>query len=63
MSLAQEDPERKGGRNPFRLRSVHDGLGQMMRPGRGVIGEPEARVDLGNDDFVFRRALFVDFFA
>ena len=42
---------------------VHDRLGQMMWPRRGVIVGPEAGVDLGNDDLLVFWANIIDFFA
>src|SRR5215472_11291198 len=42
-------------------RLIHDCLRQVVRPGGRVIGQPEARVDLGNDDLTVGRTNFVDF--
>src|SRR5947209_19665360 len=43
--------------------SIHDGPGLVMRPGCGVIRQPKTGIDLGNDDLVFGRPLFVDLFT
>src|SRR5215471_21839815 len=43
----------------FSERLIHYGLRQVMRPGGGVIGQPEARIDLRNDDLAVRGAQLV----
>ena len=44
----------------LRPASVHNGAGKMMRPGRGVIVRPQARIDLRNDHLLVRRTQLVD---
>ena len=42
---------------------IHDCLGQVVRPERGVVGHPQPRVDLRDDDLLVGGTDFIHFFA
>src|ERR1700740_966921 len=59
-SAAEESASPLSCRHP---KSVHDRLRQVMRPRGSVIRKPKPRIDLRDQNLVFRRALLVDLLA